>query len=128
MSKEKVWTNEPLGIFLSVLGYREEDEWVALALEMDIRGYGDTFDSAQDDLFDLVNMQIGFALFKKQPSMIFKPSDPKYFMLYQGLREKSIQRFGLESEEEDFAIRGMPLPPPHVIAAQYKDHFQSVDG
>jgi hypothetical protein len=27
-------------VTLNILGYREDNEWVALALEMDLRGYG----------------------------------------------------------------------------------------
>jgi len=31
-------------VTLNILGYREESEWVALALEMDLRGCGKTFE------------------------------------------------------------------------------------
>ena len=49
--KNRTMTSGPnsTGIFLDVLGYRErEGEWVALALEMDLRGYGATYDQALD--------------------------------------------------------------------------------
>lgn len=66
---------EDFEIFLSVLGYEEDGEWVALALEMDLRGYGPTFEEAFSDLRDLVMMQISFALFKGQPGLIEYPAD-----------------------------------------------------
>jgi hypothetical protein len=66
-------------ITLNVLGYQEEGEWVALALEMDLRGYGETFDEAFADLGDLVRMQIAFSRFKGQPELIWKAADPIWF-------------------------------------------------
>lgn len=54
-------TSTLTGIFVNVLGYQEDNEWVALALEMDLRGYGATFEEALAELQDLVNMQISFA-------------------------------------------------------------------
>lgn len=63
------------GVTFSVLGYQEDGEWVALALEMDLRGYGDTFEQALEDLEDLVAMQIGFAQFKGQPDLIWRPAE-----------------------------------------------------
>jgi hypothetical protein len=65
-----------------VLGYRDEGEWVALALEMDLRGYGSTFEEAQQDLTDLVAMQMGFARSKGQPELIWKPAEPVWFQLF----------------------------------------------
>jgi hypothetical protein len=63
----------PPDIAFSVLGYREDEEWVALALEMDLRGFGETFEEALDELRDLIATQISFALFKEQPEMIWTP-------------------------------------------------------
>ena len=62
---------------LSVLIYPNDEVggWTALALEMDIRSYGDTPESALDELGDLVYVQISFALFKRDPSLIWKRAD-----------------------------------------------------
>ncbi|HKI86373.1 MAG TPA: hypothetical protein VKA53_06485, partial [Thermoanaerobaculia bacterium] len=54
----------PSEIKLRVLGYQEDGEWVALALEMDLRGYGETFQGALVELRDLVATQLSFADFK----------------------------------------------------------------
>jgi len=68
---------------LNVLGYKDGDEVVALALEMDLRGHGATFDEAFDDLKDLVRMQLGFALFKHgSPDMAYFPAEPVWFALF----------------------------------------------
>lgn len=68
---------------LNVLGYQEEGEWVALALEMDLRGYGPTFQEATKELHELVTTQIGFARFKRQPELIWKPAEPVYWRLFE---------------------------------------------
>ncbi len=69
------WEGSQEGITLSILGYQEDEEWVALALEMDLRGYGPTFEEALGELRDPVAAQISFALFKGQPDMIWKPAE-----------------------------------------------------
>lgn len=66
---------------LSVLGYCEDSQWAALALEMDLRGYGETFEDALADLQDLIQMQISFALYKGHLEMIFKDAEPVYWQL-----------------------------------------------
>ena len=49
-SKPKEASHEPCELSINVLGYREEGQWVALALEMDLRGYGETFEAALREL------------------------------------------------------------------------------
>ena len=105
-------------VVLRVLGFREDDKWIALALEMDLRGYGDSFHEAFDDLMDLVRMQISFAHFKSRPELILRPADPIWFERYAEVRrEKLHTMLSEEVEDSAFQIAGMPIPPPHVIAA-----------
>jgi len=107
-------------IALNVLGYKdkEENEWVALALEMDLRGYGSTWEEALSELNDLVFAQIHFAHFKRRPEMIFRPADPVWFHLFADSR-----RAKLESEQgkSDYLTGGLSIPDPHVIAQSQGD-------
>ena len=113
-------------VYLSILGFPEENEWVALALEMDLRGYGATFGEAVDDLRDLVMMQISFALFKGQPEMIWKPADPVWFERFAEARLERLRGLAAPAQENGgFKIRGMPIPPPHVIARMKSDFRQA---
>ncbi len=113
---------EAVELFLNVLGYRvdEGEEWTALALEMDLRGHGETFDEALGDLFDLVEMQVSFAFFKGQPEMIWKPADPVWLERFAEVRQARLRDIygGSETRPEkgSYRVRGMPIPPPHVIA------------
>lgn len=74
-------------ITLNVLGYHSDGQWVALALEMDLRGYGETFDEACEDLTDLVGMQISFSRFKGQPELIWKAAEPIWFERFAAKRQ-----------------------------------------
>lgn len=113
-------------IFLNVLGYQEDEEWVALALEMDLRGYGATFDEAARELHDLVMMQIGFALFKGEPEMIWHPADPIWFERFADVRQNRLRALSLPPDSNGgFRVRGMPIPPPHVIASLKPDFQQA---
>ena len=68
-------------VTVSVLGYREDDNWCALALKMDLRGYGPTFRQALEDLRETMTMQIGFAYFKNELDMIVHPAEPVFFFV-----------------------------------------------
>ena len=122
-------------VAVSVLGFRENDEWCALALEMDLRGYGKTFDEAVEDLYDCIKMQIGFARFKNQPDMVFHPAEPIYFSLFAQIRNDHLASIAagrasganLDEVEDEYAVAGIPLPPAHVIAP-LTDKFALADG
>lgn len=111
---------------LNVLGYEEAGQWVAIALEMDVRGYGRTFERAVSDLHDLVIMQISFAFFKGQPQMIFKPAEPIWFQRFAELRAQRFNALGREPEGEEFQIADLPLPSPATIA-KYQTEYSPVD-
>lgn len=115
-------------IVLSVLGYREGDEWVALALDVDLRGYGATFEEALEELGDLVSAQFDFARFKGQPQMFLHPAAPEYFHLYASARTSQLQLLSESSsvEEMEYRAGGISIPPPHVIA-KMKDGFTLAD-
>ena len=74
----------------------EGDKWCAVALEMDIWGFGNTAEEAMKDLDDLVDIQIEFASGKKRLSILDHPADKKWFQLWDILqkREEEIKRAG----------------------------------
>lgn len=111
MAKEK----EP--IFFNILGYQENGEWVALALEMDLRGFGKTFEDALDQLMESVEAQISFARYKNEPGLIWHPAEKKYFDLFDRVRKKRLtdRLMGQESEDNEYELR-FRFPDPQVIA------------
>lgn len=115
---------------LNILGYREDEEWVALALEMDLRGYGQTWDEALDDLRDLVLMQISFAHSKDQLDMIWKSAEERYWEMFrQAQRARLLEALttGQPHSRGEFHAGGLSIPPAHVIAAQ-SGRFLPADG
>lgn len=116
-------------ITLNVLGYHEEEEWVALALEMDLRGFGATFEEALAELRDLIATQISFALFKAQPEMIWKPAEGVWFGLYEQIRRQRLDAAIQARPFVDTAYQatGLPIPPAHVIAG-FKADYLETDG
>ena len=120
---------EESSVTVSVLGYHEDDEWCALALEMDLRGYGQTFREALEDLRESMTMQIGFAHFKDELDMIFHPAEPIYFSLYAQVRNDHLTALAKKGSvaESEYAVAGIPIPPPQLIAAE-KAGFSMSDG
>jgi hypothetical protein len=105
---------------VNVLGYKEEGEWVALALEMDLRGYGPTFRDAVSDLMDLVRMQVTFAHSKGHPEMVWKPAEGHWWSLFGQVRMERLEaalRAEHAPDEEDYGIAGIKIPPPHETAS-----------
>jgi hypothetical protein len=115
-------------VALNILGYREDRMWVALALEMDLRGYGRTFEAALDHVRELVAMQISFAHFKGQLEMILKPADPVWFGLFAEARSACLSAM-LESPRRtgrvEYQVAGLPIPSPHVIEAIRREFAQA---
>lgn len=116
----------PCVINLSVLGYREDDEWVALALEMDLRGYGETFEDAIDDLKDHVAMQISFARFKHDPDLIFRSAESRYFEIFSALQQDAMRAIvtGKGCGTPDYGICDLEFPRPEVIAELNKNFMR----
>jgi len=105
-------------LLLNVLGFQEEEgEWVALALEMDLRGYGETFAAAIEELKELIGMQISFSRFKGQPELIWKPAAAVWFERFAEARRDYFEALVRETEilEPEYSIAGLPIPPAHVI-------------
>ena len=103
-------------IALSVLGFQEAGQWVALALEMDIRGHGESFEDAVEDLTDLVLMQLSFAHFKGQPELINRPADAVWWKIYASLWAERLRRIVEKPKSSDYRISTL-VPDPHVIDA-----------
>lgn len=85
---------EEFRITVDVLGYREAEEHVALALEMDLRGYGSSFEEALRELDEQMAMQLSFALHKHGTvDMAMRPAESAYFERFAEARRDSDQEF-----------------------------------
>ena len=87
MNKEKHFTQVRCIAFPSP---DEDGKWCAVALEMDIWGFGNTAEEAMSDLDELIQIQIEFAVGKKKLSILDHPTDRKWFELWDKLQEIKI--------------------------------------
>ncbi len=77
-----------LALTINVLGVREDDAWCAIALEMSLRGYGETFEGALGELEEAIDTQISFAVQHGNIDQIFIPAEPHYFRLHADLKRE----------------------------------------
>ena len=104
-----------LALTINVLGVREDDAWCAIALEMSLRGYGDTFESALDELEEAIDAQISFAVQHGNIDQVFIPVEPHYFKLYADLKRETMKRKLLARDTSvlpDYRVGDLPLPRP----------------
>ena len=108
----------PGTVTLNVLGYRDDDEWVALALEMDLRGYGQSFEEALEELGDLVATQLRFAHFKGQAHLIWKSAEPVWFERFADVRRERLNALVQNRGPSDpsYDVAGLVIPPAPVAA------------
>lgn len=110
----------PSTVVLNVLGYREDGEWVALALEMDLCGYGGTFGEALQELKDLVATQIHFAQLKGQSDLVWKPAEAVWFERFADARRERLNALVQHREPSDpsYDVAGLILPPSHSLGLE----------
>ena len=66
-------------LVIRVLIYKQDDEFIAHALEMDIPAYGATEEAAKKELENLVENQLSFAASKGKQEMIYFPAPQEFF-------------------------------------------------
>ena len=104
-----------LALTINVLGIREVGTWCAIALEMSLRGYGETFDEALDELRRAVEAQISFAVQHDNVDQVFIPAEPHYFKLYADLKRETLKRRLLDRDATglpDYRVGDILLPEP----------------
>jgi hypothetical protein len=112
---------------IRILGFREGSQWVAIALEMDLWGYGQSFEAALQDLRDLVLMQVTFALSIDNPEMVWRDAEPAYFLVYERVRREELRsRLAQASQPPtDYQTGGLAVPHPDVIKGPGSQFTQS---
>ena len=104
--------NKTSQLYLRVLGYQESDgSWAAHCLETDLVGYGKNFNKALENLIELTEMQIGFAHYKKQPSLLDRQAPIGIIETYNSLMRQRLQSLTKSSKSKpSHTITSFPLP------------------
>lgn len=97
---------------LRVLGYLEgSGKWAAHCLETDLVGYGKTFEKAIEELRELTEMQVSFAIYIKQPSLLDHPAPPELFEMYTNLLRATLQTYTVKRKaDKKRRVGSIPLP------------------
>ena len=66
-------------LIIRVLIYKDRDQFVAHALELDIPAYAPTEEAAKKELENLVENQLSFAASKGKQEMIYFPASREFF-------------------------------------------------
>jgi len=122
----------PLSKFtVDILFYQEADAWVALALDMDIEGRGETKKNAMSDLMDHITMQVGFAIQQKQPELIFKLADAHWWKIFHETRDRELRAAvtsGKIEEGQGYGVGSLSIPPDLLSAARKRKPFRRAYG
>ena len=110
MSKSCEWP--PRSLSLRVLGYVEDNKWIAHCLELDLVGEGRSFPDACRHLHELIDMQVSFAVFKKNPDLLYHEAPHEYFTLFERLQREAIEMFPRVPRGGKHRIANLPLTRP----------------
>ena len=104
--------SEFLQIKLRVLGYKTDDGvWAAHCLETDLVGYGKSFGKALDNLTELTEMQVSFAIQTKQPSLLYHPAPMHIIEYYNTAFQVSLKNYAMKRKSrKDHRLAFLPLP------------------
>lgn len=104
-----------------VITFREDSEWTALALEMNLRGYGTTRKAAIKDVLAMIVAQVTFAVQMGHPESVWHPAEEKHWRMFEEARRKLFvaEVSGAELPTEQFA----DMVPLDLLALKHRDEW-----
>ena len=94
---------------IRVLIYREDGEFVARALEMDLLGFGKSEREAVEELKQTVEAQISFAHQMNDPKLISFPAEAEYFKRWEDAQRKALRSEILGDKSVKLAARALVI-------------------
>ncbi len=106
---------------VSVITYREGSMWTALALEMNLRGYGPTVEAANDDLCEMLIAQVRFAVQMGHPESVWNRAGDEFWQMFEEARRNQfVAEVSGSQLSVDRIANMMPLPP---LALKQRDEW-----
>jgi len=105
----------PFRLTVRAVFYKTDDnQWAAHCLETDLVGYGKTQEASLENLIELTEMQISFALFKQDPGLLDRPAPSYIFEMYFNLQREDMRNLVSKRKRRDtnHLITSIPLSPP----------------
>jgi hypothetical protein len=92
---------------IRVLIYKEDDQFVAHALELDVLAYGDTEANAKKELESLLDNQVAFAACLGKPEIVNFPAPQEFFDRWEKANQAKLR--GEKQNEKSIALYGKPV-------------------
>lgn len=89
-------------LVIRVLIYKDGDQFVAHALELDIPAYGATEEAAKKELEALVENQLSFAASKGKQEMIYFPAPQEFFERWETAQRASLKAERVSEKSLEF--------------------------
>jgi hypothetical protein len=102
-------TQTEIHMTLRVLGYLEDGGWAAHCLETDLVGRGKTFALAFRALQELTDMQVSFAIYKDQRSLLDHPAPPSIWQTYERVAQEHLRSAQKPKGSRINALAGLPF-------------------
>lgn len=103
--------------------FREDSMWTALALEMNVRGYGATQRAAIEDLIEMLDAQISFAVQKGHPETVWHRAEEKYWRMWEEARRKQFLAEASGSDVDAPADEIADIVPLSLLALKHRDEW-----
>lgn len=103
-----LFTKNP-SIKLNVLVYREENEWIAHCLQMDLVAASEDKVSVQDDIIDLIKAHVVYALENDNIDHIFKSAPAEEWERLSRSQRCGTRKFTIEAPKKDDGAQSIPI-------------------
>lgn len=103
---------------LRVLGYiTKTKEWAAHCLETDLVGFGKTFDEALEELKEITEMQISFAIHKNETALLDHPAPMEILELWNRAMRWEIEHLFQTrvDTEKKYHVKSIPVSRPNRL-------------
>lgn len=109
---------------VNIFVFREDSAWTALALEMDVRGYGPSKRAAVSDLMEMLNAQVSFAVQMGHAESVWHRADEEYWRRWEETRRKQFLAEASGSEVPTDQIA--ELVPLELLAMKHQEEWTNV--
>lgn len=110
-SGELQMSEEAKAFEVSVIVFREDSSFTALALEMDVRGYGSTPQAAIQDAITMLQAQVSFAVQRGHPESVWRRAEDKYWRMFEEVRRNQfVSEVSGSKAATDRLANMVPLP------------------
>jgi hypothetical protein len=109
-----------------VLIYKEEGEFCAHALELDLLGYGKTENEAVSELSQAIGSQISFARFKNDDSLLSFPAAKEFYNRWEAAHAATLKREIFQEKSTAMAIKAVWIEIGDTLANAATTRFEAV--